>query len=412
MTLDRFVRPTSRQLVTGWVAGRVDVGLLPSSEFGARRALERCVLAALIGGRTCFVSFSGGRDSSAVLAVATHVARREGVALPVPVTLTYPGLPDTDEAQWQELVLRHLGITERVVVPIRGEMSLLGPYAQDSLRRRGLLWPAAFQVQHGLFSQIASGHLLTGEGGDEIIGIRRGTPIGLVFRARRRPGRPLVKAAALAVLPSRLTGRRQRSGSLAQYQPWLTPRAVAIRMAEMAEFGAMPLSWRASTWWLLGRSAIHALIQNYRELGVDYQAKVSHPLLDTGFVAALAREGGLWGYPGRTALMRHLFSDVLPDALLSRSSKARFNTSRYTDVERDFARGWDGSGVDTGLVDVERLRAYWLSPNASSGPGLLMQSVWMQQQGLDPFAYTGKSAEAAGSQPSNRLVTDPSSKTS
>ena len=45
----------------------------------------------------CLVSFSGGLDSSALLAVATAVARREGLDDPVPATLVVPGSPESDE---------------------------------------------------------------------------------------------------------------------------------------------------------------------------------------------------------------------------------------------------------------------------------------------------------------------------
>ena len=65
-----------------------------------REALDDAIRPALVDG-PCYVTFSGGRDSSAVLAAATALARREGHALPVPVTRVYPDLPDTDESDWQ-----------------------------------------------------------------------------------------------------------------------------------------------------------------------------------------------------------------------------------------------------------------------------------------------------------------------
>ena len=73
------------------VAPRLDVAESPL------RAFERAVLPALRRG-PCLVSFSGGRDSSAVLAVATGIARREGLPLPIPVTNVFPGAATTDES--------------------------------------------------------------------------------------------------------------------------------------------------------------------------------------------------------------------------------------------------------------------------------------------------------------------------
>ena len=47
----------------------------------------------------CLVSFSGGRDSSAILATATAIARRDGLALPIPATYRFPEAPHTQEAR-------------------------------------------------------------------------------------------------------------------------------------------------------------------------------------------------------------------------------------------------------------------------------------------------------------------------
>ena len=105
--------------------------------------LEGAVLPALAR-PPCVVAFSGGRDSSAVLAVATGVAKKEGLPLPVPVTQVYPDNPETDETRWQELVIRHLGLTEWERVEVTGELDLLGPVARRLLTRHGLLWPPNF----------------------------------------------------------------------------------------------------------------------------------------------------------------------------------------------------------------------------------------------------------------------------
>ena len=54
------------------------------------------------------MSFSGGRDSSALLAVALNVARRQGLPEPVALTLRYSENTDTEESAWQKLVVDHL----------------------------------------------------------------------------------------------------------------------------------------------------------------------------------------------------------------------------------------------------------------------------------------------------------------
>ena len=68
-------------------------------------ALERAVLPALLR-PPCVVSFSGGRDSSLVLAAAVAVARSEGLAAPIPITVRFPASAESDEQEWQERVVR------------------------------------------------------------------------------------------------------------------------------------------------------------------------------------------------------------------------------------------------------------------------------------------------------------------
>jgi asparagine synthase (glutamine-hydrolysing) len=74
-------------------------------------AIEQ-VLTEALSRAPCVLSFSGGRDSSALLAAAVHVARREGLDLPIPATLVFPQSEDSNEDEWQAIVLRHLGVTE------------------------------------------------------------------------------------------------------------------------------------------------------------------------------------------------------------------------------------------------------------------------------------------------------------
>ena len=120
----------------------------------ARLVLENLILDALTSNRSSFVLFSGGRDSSAVLAIAALVARREGLALPVPVIARHAASPDSHETVWQEMVLDHLGIGERIVLDFNGEQRVLGEVARTSIKRLGLLWPAAVHVQAAILRHI------------------------------------------------------------------------------------------------------------------------------------------------------------------------------------------------------------------------------------------------------------------
>lgn len=118
----------------------------------------------------CVVSFSGGRDSSAVLAVAVRLARREGLALPVPVTMRFADAEDTHESDWQELVIRHLGLKEWVRLDLTDELDLLGPISTDVLLRHGLLWPPNSFAHLVILREAPGGSLLTGLDGDGVFG--------------------------------------------------------------------------------------------------------------------------------------------------------------------------------------------------------------------------------------------------
>src|SRR3954453_21831281 len=98
--------PTPLELLAGTGLGEYedkDKEVAPAASAGVtpREALEEVVGEALAR-PPCLVGFSGGRDSSAILALATYVARREGLPLPVPATYVFPGIRKADESSWQD----------------------------------------------------------------------------------------------------------------------------------------------------------------------------------------------------------------------------------------------------------------------------------------------------------------------
>ena len=160
---------TPLEVASGLVFGLAPPRPLPTEIAGEPiDAFERAILPALQR-PPCVVSFSGGRDSSAALAVAVRVARREGLPLPIPSTNRFPAVKDSHESDWQERVVAHLGIDDWLRPEFTDELDCVGPIATSVLRRYGLLWPfnAHFHVPH--LEAAAGGSLLTGIGGDEIL---------------------------------------------------------------------------------------------------------------------------------------------------------------------------------------------------------------------------------------------------
>jgi asparagine synthase (glutamine-hydrolysing) len=65
----------------------------PLARLGREISLDDALFAAIepaLASGKCLVAFSGGRESSWVLAVATEAARSHGYADPIPVTLRFP----------------------------------------------------------------------------------------------------------------------------------------------------------------------------------------------------------------------------------------------------------------------------------------------------------------------------------
>ncbi|WP_229401409.1 asparagine synthase-related protein, partial [Micromonospora okii] len=173
---------TAYDLATGLVQG-TDPGAVDVPVPAADRtttplaALEAAVLPALRR-PPCVVSFSGGLDSSLVLAVAVRVARREGLPDPVPVTWRFRDAPRADESAWQDEVVRALGVGGTWQVLTAGDdLDLVGPVARRFLRRYGVLHPLNLHLHLPIVELAAGGALLTGVGGDQVLaGWRRPTP--------------------------------------------------------------------------------------------------------------------------------------------------------------------------------------------------------------------------------------------
>jgi asparagine synthase (glutamine-hydrolysing) len=195
-----------------------------------------------------------------------------------------------------------------------------------------------------------------------------------------------VKYSAAAALPWWVRERiAQRIVRTSVQHRWLRPAAFEhhVRLAA-ADVAAEPFRYGAATTSIPRRRAFATIVHNHAAAAAEYGVRATDPLLDHRFVAALARAGGLTGFPGRTATMLALFSDVLPQAVLRRETKASFNHAHAGAATRAFARTWDGRGVDHELVDAERLRSVWVSDEPTMATGVLLHSAWLASEGLAP----------------------------
>ncbi|MEP7054462.1 MAG: asparagine synthase-related protein [Actinomycetota bacterium] len=375
-------RLKAAEIACGFLGGTV--GSPPLLEPGSSdpiKALEQEIRPALENS-PCLIMFSGGRDSSAVLAIATRLARRESLPAPIPVTHVFPHSIDADEVASQEVVVGYLQAPDWVRIAVTDERDVLGPRALEGLHRYGLVYPPTAHSAADVYAMAAGGTVLTGEGGDEVLGPMRGTPLANLRYRRGATDFATIVAAAQAVAP-RLVRRMVETRQFARVAPpWLRPQLRAAFIREIADDAAdEPLSYADAVRRLpYGRSAAIGLA-GLSLVAAGKSARLAHPLLAQPFLDALARRRGRLGYPTRTAAMTELFGDVLPAAILSRRTKATFNTAAINEHSRRFAGEWDGSGLDQALVDVDVLRAEWLSLKPNPGCLLALQAAWLATEG-------------------------------
>jgi asparagine synthetase B (glutamine-hydrolysing) len=338
------------------------------------RALEEAVLPAL-NRPPCLVLFSGGRDSSVVLAIAARVARREGLPLPVPTTHTFPAHPETDELDWQTLVLGHLNLTEHFVQEFDESVNLLGPAIRDSILAHGIMAPAGVHLLVPSFEAARGGSMLTGVDGDGLFnGGNFGPPRSSI--ASRRPTRRLPLSILRAVAPRPLAERVAHHRPLPR-APWLQPEAAeAFRRAVARQKATEPLRWGLYVQWFARRRRLLAIRQAVQRLSRAHDVLTVEPLMEPAVLASVAENGGTWGYGTRTDALRQLFGTLLPDAVLTRTSKAVFTRPYWGADVKEFAQAWDGGGLPEHLVMPETLREIWLRERPDARTAMLLHAAW------------------------------------
>lgn len=344
------------------------------------RAFESAVLPALRR-PPCLVSFSGGRDSSAVLAVATATARRNGLPLPIPATNLFPGAAPTDESEWQQRVVSHLGLEDWVRLEHDDELDCIGPVATNVLRRHGLVFPFNAHFHVPLLRLAAGGSVLTGIGGDEALSPSSWSRVVAVLRGRVRPEPRDILRVGFALSPQVVRRPILRRCQLGPAYAWLKPEGRRGFIGDLAAQAATePLTWAAHVDWVRRMRYLRIGLGSLRLLASDDGVQISHPFLDRGFANALAAMPRDERFSSRTAAMHALFGKLLPTEILERSSKTEFDEAFWGKASRAFAAAWDGKGVDEELVDAEALAVEWASPEPDPRSFLLTQSVWLAQE--------------------------------
>jgi asparagine synthetase B (glutamine-hydrolysing) len=358
------------------IAWGATLGMMPSAldaatstdQFTVRSALEAAVRRALLR-PPCVVAFSGGRDSSAILALAMDLARREGHPPPLAVTQRFPGADAADESSWQELVIGHVGGIEwQRIETGPDDADLTGPTARAVLARHGVLFPANAYLTTNMLRIAHGGSLLTGVGGDEVLGFHAHRAVQLLAM-RTRPRRS-------DMLVFRSLVQRERWAHREPERSWLQREANDEAMRRSARLAAAyPLRFdRALRFWLDDRY-VRAIRHTRSLLAADHDVLMVDPFIEPVVVRRLADEGGFVGFRSRTEALRALAGDLLPAALIERSTKATFGQPIFGVHFEEFRSQWRGDGIDADLVDAAQLRSAWSMPHPDFRTALLVHDV-------------------------------------
>ncbi|HTL28072.1 MAG TPA: asparagine synthase-related protein, partial [Tepidisphaeraceae bacterium] len=260
----------------------------------------------------CVIPFSGGRDSAAVLAVAARIARDENLEAPIAVTLQFEGGLGTDETMWQEKVVAHSKVKEWIKLTVGDEIDFVGPLSRPLLLKYGVNHPPSLPLFWLPLQYARGGSMLTGFGGDSVIGGWVRAHAAEVWAGQALPRISDTMMFGYAMSPRFIRAIAMRMQLTRP--PWMTDRAFKeFNAARIAELSTRPvrrdkfLRWESQ----LRRSAFAE--STFARLSADVGAAAFHPLHDRRFVAALARDLGPRGRGDRTSIMRLVFAKDLPD---------------------------------------------------------------------------------------------------
>lgn len=345
-----------------------------------RRVLDELLIGALARS-PCYVLFSGGRDSSVMLAAATETARKHGLPEPIPLTARFGAHPRTWETDWQERTIRHLGLTEWTQFEVRDELDALGELATGALLRHGPFWPPNAHTMLLFARHVGSGSMLTGGGGDELFARWDWGRVPLREIARWRPRRRVLKWGPYYCLPLRLRQKLPDNPPAIRMR-WLTDEAHAqISRRQLNSQRAPPPAWADAVEqeYIRGRY-LECLRATLDTFVATTSACLIEPFYDVRLIRSVVASAPAHGFASRTLALETLFGDLLPAEVLNRSTKAEFSGAVWGPAARAFARDWDGHGVDARLADPELLRTEWLRERPDGRALTLIQSAWYAQQ--------------------------------
>jgi asparagine synthase (glutamine-hydrolysing) len=391
------VGQTPLDLASGYVLGEAEHPPIPAAPDGRiHDVLIETVSAHMRAGRPYRVAFSGGRESSVDLALATRAARLGGFPEPVPVTLRYPGLTTEREVSAQERVVRHLGLADWERVEIHDELELVGPVAQRVLRDVGLLWPAQAHSMFPLMELARGGAFSLMTGANDFFLFWPWASLAAVLRGERRPRPADLGMAAMALAPQGLRAAAARRKGYPPAMPWMRPEAERrARKLMSLRAASVPARFDRAVRAQAGHRCGLAAQRSLRAMAAEAGTELVQVSFEPHMVAAEAAAGGWRGFSSKLSVLELAVGDLLPLREWRGPRPIDFTRVFFGEHTRAFARRWSGQGLDDSLVDAERLRSIWLGDAPDARTAGLMQMAWMHDEGKAQRSAAGPVTAAA-----------------
>ena len=325
--------------------------------------------------------FSGGRESSVWLAMATRYARCHGHDDPVPMTLRYPGLASTEQLRVQELVIAQLGLSDWQRVEPDDNLDLIGPIAAEALRLTGPFWPPNAYLMAPLIQAARDGVFVLMTGISDFFAWWRWAPLAGVLSGHRRPRSRDVALLGAMLTPVAVRARAARRQRMPPPLPWLRPAAERQALALLTERqAAVPVRFDHAATTQITHRCFTGAAGTFRALGEAFGTTTELPLSRSGAVGSLAGAGGWRGFGEQRAMLERLAGDFLPPDLLARRPTPDLGPIFFGEPSREFAGNWTGAGLDKSVVDTEALRRNWLSDRPDPRTACLLQYAWLAEQ--------------------------------
>lgn len=379
---------TDREIAYGFPLGMSE-SLIPKNRPLRRRGsssnpidvLDEILLEALRK-TPCVVTFSGGRDSSLLLARAAMVAKKHGLPAPVALTHRYPAEDvDAQETEWQNRVVDHLRVLdlplEWVINDVTTEFDILGKPLTDLLAANGRpFFPPASGSSLFDYNFAAGGSLVTGEFGDELFANSRSYRFRRSLSELRTPSRNSIRSIVRPLLRSMRSVDAEEIAILTGIT-WLTEDARRELLASFKEASDDDFGWKSEVRRKLDTRALSVSIMTRDRIAGLFGSTPVDPFLDPRFIESWCSYIGYFGV-SRNQSMRILSDGLLPDSVIEREGKAFFNRSRFGEDTKNFTTNWDGAGLDLPEVDVGLLREAWKQNLVTLQSAILLQHAWLQ----------------------------------